>query len=319
MYSIKVPGYANDVEIAANMAYVSTDSGLAVFDISNPAKAVLRTFIPLEGDGRELTLLNGFAYVTGGYSGVSVIDLSIFRLSGHFLPSGNSWGYVWGASGSIMTSSGLPLLAVATLEGVQFLELSTPHAPKHINEFIPYSQDSTGDCHIPYYADTASFLMKTDDVVIKGNHAYVLYIDTECIMEHTLWLRKVNISDPSKPLSVHALPLQSLGCALAVSDDYAYVTHHTGLEIIDIRSAQMRKIVSSTIVKGGEDIVIEANKAYIAAGYNGIAVIDISCPASPKLCHKVVTPGRRAFGIALHKGYIYVADGKSGLTVIGEQ
>jgi hypothetical protein len=75
------------------------------------------------------------------------------------------------------------------------------------------------------------------------------------------------------------------------------------------------------------DIAIEGNYAYVAAYQGGVAIVDISDPAHPKLVAQVDTStnaaatsstknGGQARGVAVHKGFLYVADGIRGLAVV---
>jgi hypothetical protein len=65
----------------------------------------------------------------------------------------------------------------------------------------------------------------------------------------------------------------------------------------------------------GCEVVLQSNYAYIAQGYNGLHIFDISNPADPKEVGFYDTPGY-ACGLAVEGNYAYVADGESGLLVI---
>ncbi len=63
------------------------------------------------------------------------------------------------------------------------------------------------------------------------------------------------------------------------------------------------------------DVAVAGSYAYIADGYSGLQVIDISNPAVPAIVGSVDTPDS-AVGAAVAGAYAYVADGYSGLQVI---
>jgi hypothetical protein len=75
------------------------------------------------------------------------------------------------------------------------------------------------------------------------------------------------------------------------------------------------------------DIAIDRNYAYVAAYQGGVAIVDISDPAHPKLVARVDTStnaaatsstknGGQARGVAVRDGFLYVADGIRGLAVV---
>jgi len=63
------------------------------------------------------------------------------------------------------------------------------------------------------------------------------------------------------------------------------------------------------------DVTISGNYAYVADGYSGLQVIDISNPTLPVIAGSVGTPDY-ARGATISGNYAYVADGYSGLQVI---
>jgi len=64
-----------------------------------------------------------------------------------------------------------------------------------------------------------------------------------------------------------------------------------------------------------QDVAVRSSFAFIADGYNGLQVIDVSTPSTPVLVGNVDTPDR-AWGLDVFGDYVYVADGESGLLVV---
>ncbi|MFM9161391.1 MAG: hypothetical protein ACKOPK_26675, partial [Dolichospermum sp.] len=78
-------GYANDVQVVGNYAYVDDhDSGLQIIDISNPATPTLKGNYDTSGWDRGVLVVGNYAYVTNyGLqlriqidSGLQIIDIS---------------------------------------------------------------------------------------------------------------------------------------------------------------------------------------------------------------------------------------------------
>jgi hypothetical protein len=66
------------------------------------------------------------------------------------------------------------------------------------------------------------------------------------------------------------------------------------------------------------DVAVAGNHAYVAAADSGLAVIDISDPASPQRVGAADTPSI-ARGVAVAGNYVYVADRVAGLHILRRQ
>ena len=64
-----------------------------------------------------------------------------------------------------------------------------------------------------------------------------------------------------------------------------------------------------------KDVFVSGNYAYVADGYSGFQVIDISNPTNPTIVGSADTPGS-AHGVYVSGSYAYVADWGSGLQVV---
>jgi hypothetical protein len=84
--------YARQIVLADHHAYVVSDVSLAVFDVSNPAWPALVGTLPTVVDlfvswPTRLAAANGYAYLTQGWEGLAVVDLTDpgnLRRVGHF-------------------------------------------------------------------------------------------------------------------------------------------------------------------------------------------------------------------------------------------
>ena len=88
------------------------------------------------------------------------------------------------------------------------------------------------------------------------------------------------------------------------------------LEVFDTSDLTTPLLLGRIILPGiVEDIFVNANIAYVAAGEAGLQILDISIPAYPVLISDVDTPGY-ARGLEYLEDYIYLADGVGGLRII---
>ncbi len=92
--------------------------------------------------------------------------------------------------------------------------------------------------------------------------------------------------------------------AVAVQFLYAFVVDADGLKVLDIKDLQVKgevRIIDSASVslRHAKDIYLARTYAYVANGEDGIAIIDIERPESPKLeqmFNDEWKAQRRAFG-----------------------
>jgi hypothetical protein len=102
---------------------------------------------------------------------------------------------------------------------------------------------------------------------------------------------------------------------IEVAGDYAYCSFLNGLLVLDISDKRDPVSISRLYLGGGFGINLQENLACIAAGENGLWIVDVSDPASPVLNGGFNTPGE-AKGVTVRGRYALVADGPEGLQVI---
>ncbi len=155
------------------------------------------------------------------------------------------------------------------------------------------------------------------NLVIAGNYVYIC-CDRGIVV--------VNVSDPKKPRIVADVgaPFIRSPKAIAVQFRYAFVVDDEGVKVIDVTFPEMPKFVKKSFValQGGRDIYVARTYAYVAAGTQGLVIIDVENPEAMKL-EKVFTADGQindAQGVKVASTnaslFAYVADGKNGLRVI---
>jgi hypothetical protein len=167
------------------------------------------------------------------------------------------------------------------------LDISTPGHPLRVGSLL-----------IPeaYYLD---------DMVKAGTYLYVV-----------AWngLHIVDVADATHPTPVGLYTVEGYGYAMsvAVSGNYAYVGYDVSLRVVDISdSRHPLEIGVYADLMGVFDLSVVGSYAYLAlsesdTAYNGLAVLDVSNPASPAL---VTLPLLElpASGIAIAGNYAYLA------------
>jgi hypothetical protein len=153
-------------------------------------------------------------------------------------------------------------------------------------------------------------------IVVAGNYAYITA---------TSGLKIVDISDP-----IHPKMAASLGAPLnqprhvAVQFRYAFVTDADGLKVVDITNPRSPRAVSGAAVPIAQanGIYVARTYAYVAAGSQGLAIVDIERPEHPQLDQTFNAGGKIndardvKLGMTNVSLFAYVADGKNGLQVV---
>ncbi|PYT01706.1 MAG: hypothetical protein DMF63_02345 [Acidobacteria bacterium] len=155
------------------------------------------------------------------------------------------------------------------------------------------------------------------NLTIAGEFAYVT---TE---------RELVIVDLSTPLQAKIVSRIEFNhpTAVAVQFLYAFVADADGMHVVDIKELQskgeVRRVESADVpLRHARDVYLARTYAYIADGEDGIAIIDIERPESPKLDQMFNDSGNlndaHSVKVAMTNAslYAYVADGENGLKIL---
>jgi hypothetical protein len=154
-------------------------------------------------------------------------------------------------------------------------------------------------------------------ITIAGNFAYIT-TDRALVI--------IDLSTPLQPKVAAQIPLNQPR-AVAIQFQYAFVVDADGMKVVDIRELQQKgtvRLVEGAVVplKHAKDIYLARTYAYIANGEEGLAIVDIERPESPKLDQTFNAEGSlndaHSVKVAMTNAslYAYVADGKNGLKVL---
>ena len=152
-----------------------------------------------------------------------------------------------------------------------------------------------------------------------GGH--FLYVTT------TQGLVIVDVDDPLKPRWVATVPFKDAR-ASALQFRYLWVTTADGLELIDITSALQPKVIQAARIAltDARKVYVARTYAYVAAGAQGLVVVDIERPTQPRIETRVQQGAsiRETLsdtqdvivGSTNASLFAYVADGVNGLKVL---
>jgi hypothetical protein len=156
-----------------------------------------------------------------------------------------------------------------------------------------------------------------DNLAIAGDYAYVL-----CARG----LVVVRIDNPLEPRVVAEVgtPFLVNPRAIAIQFRYAFVLDDAGLRVVEVTFPERPRVVQEAMLAlaGANDIYVARTYAYVAAGEQGVVIIDIARPEAPSIDQVYSANGRINDARGVKVGttnaslFAYVADGRNGLRVL---
>jgi hypothetical protein len=133
----------------------------------------------------------------------------------------------------------------------------------------------------------------------------------------------VDLGDPLHPKVAAQVALAGAR-ASALQFRYLFVTSAAGLEVVDVTVPEKARLVEGARVAlaDAQRVYVARTYAYVAAGREGLAIVDVEKPGEPRLYAKFDAGGKLndardvIVGSTNASLFAYVADGKNGLKVI---
>jgi hypothetical protein len=154
-----------------------------------------------------------------------------------------------------------------------------------------------------------------ESVTIVGNYAYV------CCEKG---LVVISIEDPEKPRITSIIDEEFIKhpTQVQVQFRYAFVCDEEGVKILDITDLARPEPVSHVPMEDAKRIYVARTYAYVAAGHDGLVILDVENPERPKVDQVFTADGvindvhDVKLGITYVSQFAYLADGKNGLRVV---
>lgn len=280
---VDIPGFANNVDVNGNFAYVAAGSaGLQVVDVSDHLHPHVVASRSLPGNANDVMVAGNFAYVASGSAGLQIVNISNPMapvVAGSLNTGGEAWDVVIKGSQAYVASGA---------NGLVIIDVSTPSSPVRL-----------GSLSLPGTS-------KGVDVDAVRQIAAVAL--------GTSGLAVVNVANPTTPALLAALPGGDVR-DLAISGNFVFLADFSrSFTSVDLTNPSQPVLRASTAQSLGgllQDVVVNGS---IAAGadvlfVNGVPMIDVSAPASPQ---PRIIIDFRAFrddngtGIAMDQSYIYL-------------
>jgi hypothetical protein len=156
-----------------------------------------------------------------------------------------------------------------------------------------------------------------NNITIAGIHAYIT-CDRGLVI--------VDINEPLKPRVVGVIgePFLKKPRAVQIQFRYAFVCDSEGVKVIDVTFPERARPVEGAFVplQQANSIYVVRTYAYVAAGKQGLAIIDIENPEKPKLDQiynaddKINDARDVKVGMSYVSLFAYIADGHNGLRIV---
>jgi hypothetical protein len=133
----------------------------------------------------------------------------------------------------------------------------------------------------------------------------------------------VDLDKPLEPRIVARVPLAEPR-ASALQFRYLFVTTAAGLEVLDVTlPAKARRVEGARVpLADAHGLYVARTYAYVAAGREGLAIVDVERPEAPRLLTRFDADGKLddardvVVGSTNASLFAYVADGRNGLKVV---
>jgi hypothetical protein len=268
-------GYARDVVVVNNHAYIADDiGGLCIVDISDPSDPMIEGIFASGESINSVTIRDKYAYVTAE-EGFFIFDIS--KPSNPIKIGENCSIRAY----NVVVSGNYAYLA--SYSGLDVVDITNPSNPTKVGEC---TTDSAGS------------------VFVLGNYAYVTNFYNGLFI--------IDISNPSNPIKVGQYTEGEFFRSVVLSDYYAYVatTGSSGLCVLDVsdKSNPIRIIQYPEL---SYDLVVSGDYAYIITGHD-LCIVDMT-QSPPVEIGKYFT--RCSYALDLSGNYAYVACYDKGLYI----
>lgn len=282
---VPIPGFANNVDVSGNFAYVAAGAtGLQIVNVANRTAPVVVASLATPGNANDVVIVGNRAYVADGSAGLRIIDVTnpLAPVSiGAFDTPGDAVDVVVSNNRAYVADgiSGLRIIDVSNPANPQLLgSVDPPGTQKGVDvdavRNIAVVASGTSGLHVinvsnPANPSLVGSLAGGDvrDVVLKNDFAF--------LADNSRSFTSVDLANPSTPILRSSTP-QNLGGLLqdvAVSGNFALgadVVFVNGVPILDVSTLANpipRSILSFSNFRDddGQGIAVDGSFVYLAA------------------------------------------------------
>lgn len=314
-----IGGRCSAVAASGQTVYLGCGSTLEIWNNPVPFNPVRVGAIRLPGLIENLVLSGSTVYVAAGASGVHVVDVATPASPTHvatFDTSGNA---------RRLAVSGATLFIADGLGGIRALDIAVPSAPALVGAYA-----TAGAARSVVYANPNLMVLDMDDgLQILTTASTPALVGENRLVTAGLGLAGVagavfvsdangglfrivttNLAAPSVAVQTR---LPAAGQALAASGSALYVAAGA-VGLLTVNPATLAVVATNAASGEASDVALDGSVLYLAAGFGGCQIWDVSNPLAPVLQGTLRT-GVRAVDADLAADTLLVAGDEAGLQV----
>jgi len=281
-------GIAIAVAVQDEMIYlVDCNDGLQILAADDPAHLTrIGAFTPLGAPDR-MAVAGDYAYVVAGFTSnlhqIAVADPAQMHTAATHLTTEAVYGLA-------LADNALYLMLE---DGVQVIDLTVPTQPVLGN-------------HYPLAAATSRRLVH---IAVQDDHVYLGDSDGN------VWL--LDLAAPVQPIGTPTYTALGNVDAMSLTEDYAYVPYHgVGVRILVVAdSGELTPVGLYAIPAPLYQTAVADVYLYLAAGRDGLFIVDVHEPTAPTLVRHYPMAGT-AYDVTIVDHYALIAAGEAGLQVL---
>ncbi|MFW5444026.1 MAG: Ig-like domain-containing protein [Methylococcaceae bacterium] len=275
---ISIPGYANNVAVADDTAFVASGaSGLTIINVGDRANPQVASTLDTQGTSVDVKIIENYAYLADGNAGLQIIDIS--NLGSPILVSTEDTP---GFAQDLQVNNGFAYIADGS-SGLQIIDISNPEFPETVGQ--------------------VNGIGETKGVDVRGNIAVIgstsiLYIVDVSFPDFPVVLSSVNISDIKD---------------VRIDGDYVYVAAYSGggYQVVSIADVNAPHIIAQGPDFVPRDVATTGGLAFFAEQLfpNAIAYLNTSDQENPVFQGTIDLSGLGDYagtGIDIDQQYAYV-------------
>ncbi len=326
--SLKIGGEAKKIIIRGNIAFLLSNFGINVINISNPSKPFIEKKFFISPSPMDMALKDKYLFITNGSHGLLIMDVSNPKLldwdkQEKFIPTKTSFSKIEIVGNRLFVLEGGAIRAMSIINPLNPLSLFTYKTLSKIEnfslskDFIYLGVDGAGiesvdisDIRKPKYK--ARYLGENfyaNAMAVRGKYAY--------IADKFFGVHIADISSPNDIRFVSFMDTNGTVSDISLRGRYAFISvKNQKVLIADILNPNSYKIVSSIDLKSPPTrSYVEDEFLYVAEGKGGFEIFDLSDIENPIKVGEFFSGGY-AYNLRVKSGYVFVADGDKGVSIV---
>jgi len=294
---IPIPGFANNVKVNGNYAYVAAGSaGLQVVNVADRTNPMIVASLALPANANDLRIVGTTMYMVTS-TGLLTIDVTnplAPKLLGSFSTSDVAW--------DVAVSGNLAYIAAGSA-GIQIVNVSNPASPVFVGSLAIPGGIAKG-------------------IAVKGNLAVTAASTAGVVI--------ANIANPAAPQILGSTPTPGDARKVAVKDTAAFIADYpASMQVVDFSIPSAPTIVASTpdALGGklqdvtlstifGQTFTLGADVFFV----NGVPIVNVDQPSNPiprAILNFSQYRDDNGHGIAVDGAYVYMTGEEGTVTDLG--